>query len=147
MPDHAAGAPHDPSPNRDLLLIPLAVVPLEPDPGGTAGGDLFGPGPADGFRGGAGLLGESGIDDLAVPIFTGDNIARRRTRFPEFDEATVVFADGALRFELIELAQALRHPGLDGAQILGRPHVGSGRETQADDNKQAKKCGFHGGRS
>jgi len=60
------------------------------------------------------------VDDLAVAILAGDDVARGRAGIAEFNETAVVFTDGALPFELVELGKTLRHAGFHGAADLRR---------------------------
>jgi hypothetical protein len=78
--------------------MPLAVFALKPDPGGTAGGDLFCASAGDGFSGRTCLLGESYINSLTIMILCRYYVAGLRVSAAEFDKSTVIFSDNALAF-------------------------------------------------
>lgn len=111
---------------QELFFIPVAVVTLEPDPGGAAGGDLLGAGAGDSFSGRTGLLGKSRVNRFTVTILSRHDVDGFRVGTTEFDESTIIFTDHALAFPRVEGRETFAHAALDGAEILGA-HVGHRR--------------------
>ena len=103
----------------ELFFIPVAVVTLEPDPDGAAGGDLLGAGAGDSFSGRTRLLGESRINQFTITILCRHHVDGFRVGPTEFDESTIIFTDHALAFPRVEGRETFAHTALDGAEILG----------------------------
>lgn len=111
---------------QELFFIPVAVVTLEPDPDGAAGGDLLGAGAGNSFSGRTGLLGKSRVNRFTVTILSRHDVDGFRVGTTEFDESTIIFTDHALAFPRVEGRETFAHATLDGAEILGA-HVGHRR--------------------
>ena len=133
-------------------LDPLAVFALDVVAFVRLGTDLFGAEFADLVDGGAFLLGDGGVNGLAVGVFGVDDLLVGvldldvLTVFVlhDFEVAGLVFADGAGLLEGFDLRLAFRHVLLDGGGVVsGGKRLRDGeREREGGDGESEQF--FHG---
>ena len=101
-----------------LFFLPATTFVLHPFAGTAILGDFERASPTDLIGHRIGSFGYLGIDDGSILVFGRDHRTCIAGSSAHLEITTIVFSHVSLRFQRLDLRQALLHPGLDRPDIF-----------------------------